>query len=111
MRLTRFYSPTLLYTRRIYVWAPSKLVTKPIVISATVDGRLDRLRGKTVATSHFVTFTCPWHVMHVCRYHSCVGLYGSVINSFSTASLRVRTRIVCPRYTEPLKPRLRALVS
>eukprot|EP00965_Chrysotila_dentata_P106602 3520988-Pleurochrysis_carterae.AAC.5 len=51
-RLTRYYLPTLLCTRRVYVWAPLKLVTKPSDISATVrswtDGRLDSLRGKTV---------------------------------------------------------------
>eukprot|EP00965_Chrysotila_dentata_P148398 4899528-Pleurochrysis_carterae.AAC.1 len=84
MRLTRYYLATLLCTRRLYVWAPSKLVAKPTDISATVrswtDGRLDSLRGKTVVTSHPVTFTYARHVMHVCRFHSGVGLYGSVLN-------------------------------
>eukprot|EP00965_Chrysotila_dentata_P169190 5587445-Pleurochrysis_carterae.AAC.1 len=60
-------------------------------------------------TSHLVTFTTTWHVMHDCRLHSGLGLYGSVINAFSTTNLRVRTRNACPRYTEPLRPRHRAL--
>eukprot|EP00965_Chrysotila_dentata_P151757 5015061-Pleurochrysis_carterae.AAC.1 len=93
MRLMRYYLPTLLRTRRDYVWAPSKLVTKPSDICATVrswtDGRPDSLRSKTVVASHLVAFT---HAMHVCRSHSCVGLYGSVINAFLKTNLRVRTR-------------------
>eukprot|EP00965_Chrysotila_dentata_P014906 493218-Pleurochrysis_carterae.AAC.1 len=37
-------------------------------------------------------------------------LYGPVVNSFSMTNVRVRTRIVCPRHTEPRRPRLRSLL-
>eukprot|EP00965_Chrysotila_dentata_P145681 4812228-Pleurochrysis_carterae.AAC.1 len=115
MRYMRYYLPTPLCTRRAYVWAPSKLVTKlgegGVTVRSWTDGWHASLRGKTLVTSHLVTFTLAWHVMHDCRFHSCVGLYDSVIKSFSTTNLRVRTQIVCPCYTEPLRPRQRALVS
>eukprot|EP00965_Chrysotila_dentata_P083734 2763212-Pleurochrysis_carterae.AAC.1 len=55
------YLPTFLCPRRVYVWASSKLVTKLSRDStagrSSTDGRLDRLGGKTVVTSHRVTFT------------------------------------------------------
>eukprot|EP00965_Chrysotila_dentata_P251601 6210151-Pleurochrysis_carterae.AAC.2 len=92
-----------------------KLVRKPSDISATArswtDGRLASLCGKTVMTLHLVTFTCSLLAMLFCRFCSCVGLYGTVINLFSTTNLRVRTRTVCPRYTELPRPRHRALVE
>eukprot|EP00965_Chrysotila_dentata_P188522 6172785-Pleurochrysis_carterae.AAC.3 len=83
--LVTYLLPTLLCTRRVYVWAPSKLVTKPSDISATVrswtDGRIDSLRGKTVVTSHlFILEDQPT------RAHT----------------------IVCPCKTEPLSTRQRA---
>eukprot|EP00965_Chrysotila_dentata_P045443 1509493-Pleurochrysis_carterae.AAC.5 len=52
---------TPMHATRLYLGAV-KLVTKPSDISATVrsrtDGRLASLRGKTMMTSHLVTFTC-----------------------------------------------------
>eukprot|EP00965_Chrysotila_dentata_P162560 5367841-Pleurochrysis_carterae.AAC.1 len=91
-----------------------KLVTKPSNISARVrswtDGRLVSLRDKTVVTSHLVTFTCSYFVLHVCRFHSCVGLYGSnrlLIHS-RRPTYACAHGIVRPRCTESLRPRLRA---
>eukprot|EP00965_Chrysotila_dentata_P178967 5910137-Pleurochrysis_carterae.AAC.1 len=65
LRYMRYYLPTPLCARRVYVWAPSKLVTKLDDSSATfrswTDGRLASLRGKTLVTSPLVTFTQAWH--------------------------------------------------
>eukprot|EP00965_Chrysotila_dentata_P023622 783054-Pleurochrysis_carterae.AAC.1 len=93
MRLMRYYLPTLLCTRRDYVWAPSKLVTKASDICAIVrswtDGRPDSLRSKTVVASHLVAFT---HAMH------CI---------LEDQPTRAHT-IGSPRETEPLSIRQRA---
>eukprot|EP00965_Chrysotila_dentata_P148373 4898498-Pleurochrysis_carterae.AAC.1 len=51
----------MLTSRRVYVWASSKLVTKLsrdcTAGRSWTDGQPDGLRGKTVVRSHHVTFT------------------------------------------------------
>eukprot|EP00965_Chrysotila_dentata_P041096 1363403-Pleurochrysis_carterae.AAC.1 len=82
--------------------------------SPIVDGRSARQFARQ--NNGDVT-PCDFHLLLV-RY-ACLPFsllcwlawFESVINSFSTTNLRVRSRVVWPRYTEPLRPRLRALVS